>query len=168
MTLPRNLVLGLCLLASPAFAARPASSPSLSAADQAAAFRAAGFHREGRSWHQCERQLRSPSYTPGELESLADRNGDGLPEAVLVEGGAGCYGNTGTQFTLVSKQRDGSWKAMTTQLGMAKFLATRGAGGWPDIEVGGPGFCFGVHRWNGRAYVLHRHQYDGRACRPGR
>lgn len=144
-----------------------ASQPAiiLSVIDRAAAFRAAGFHREGRSWHQCDRQARSAIYSPGEVESIADRNGDGLPDVVLIEGGAMCYGNTGTQFWLVSKQRDGRWKLMTSQLGMANFLATRGIGSWPDIEVGGPGFCFGVHRWNGRDYALHRHQYQGKPCR---
>lgn len=172
MRAARNLLFGICLLAGPALAA-PSASPSapgprLSATDQAAAFRAAGFHAEGRSWHQCDREMRSASYSAGEIESVADRNGDGLPEAVIVEGGAACYGNTGTQFSLVSKQRDGRWRAMTSQLGMATFLATRGVGGWPDIEVGGPGFCFGVHRWNGKAYALHRHQYQGRPCRPPR
>jgi hypothetical protein len=171
MRLPLAISALICLLAtvSPALSApaqvTAATTQSLTAIERAAAFRAAGFRREGRSWHQCEREMRSASYSPGEIESIADRNGDGLPEAVIIEAGAGCYGNTGTQFSLVSKQRDGSWKLMTSELGIAKFLATRGAGNWPDIEVGGPGFCFEVLRWNGRAYALSRRQYEGKPCR---
>jgi hypothetical protein len=38
-------------------------------------------------------------------------------------------------------------------------------GGWPDISVGGPGFCFPVMRWNGRAYVRRRMEYDGKPCK---
>jgi len=47
-------------------------------------------------------------------------------------------------------------------------LKTRGAGGWPDILVGGPGFCFPVERWNGKAYELHRFEYEGKRCKPQR
>jgi len=36
----------------------------------------------------------------------------------------------------------------------------------PDMSVGGPGFCFPVLRWNGKAYVQNRYQYEGKACRP--
>jgi hypothetical protein len=46
-----------------------------------------------------------------------------------------------------------------------RFLATRGKDGWPDLEVGGPGFCFPVQRWNGRAYAQHRMEYEGKPCR---
>ena len=47
-----------------------------------------------------------------------------------------------------------------------EFLETTGKDGWPDISVGGPGFCFPVERWNGSEYVLHRHEYEGKACKP--
>ena len=43
-----------------------------------------------------------------------------------------------------------------------------GAMGWPDISVGGPGFCFPVQRWNGREYKLQRWEYEGKACKPPR
>jgi hypothetical protein len=48
---------------------------------------------------------------------------------------------------------------------MLSFLTTKGVGGWPDIEIGGPGFCFPVERWNGKQYVLHRYEYEGKRCR---
>ena len=49
---------------------------------------------------------------------------------------------------------------------MPEFLATKGVGGWPDLSLGGPGFCFAVMRWNGRAYVFNRNEYEGKRCRP--
>ena len=99
---------------------------------------------------------------------MRDLNGDGLPEAVITEGGTYCYGNTGTGFRIVSKQKAGGWRLITAETGIPTFLATKGVGGWPDIEIGGPGFCFPVHRWNGKAYAPARFQYEGKPCRPSR
>lgn len=147
-------------------AAASGAPGGLSPADTSAAFKAAGFTLKGRQWRQCDDP--SPASTPGELAEVRDLNGDGRPEALIVEGGSFCYGNTGAGYTLVSKQADGRWKKLAGGTGMASFLSTKGKDGWPDIEVGGPGFCFPVERWNGKAYVLNRHQYQGKPCKPGR
>ena len=159
----QNLLIASTVLAFVCSAALGAPE-KLSPADQAAAFKTAGFKLKGKRWQACDD--RSPSYTPGVIEDVRDLNGDGLPEAVISEGSSNCYGNTGAAYSLVSKQADGSWKLITNGTGMLNVLNTRGAGNWPDLEVGGPGFCFPVERWNGRAYALHRHQYDGKSCRP--
>ena len=98
--------------------------------------------------------------------SVGDINGDGYPEAIITEGGTYCYGNTGSGYSLVSKQANGSWKLITSGTGILTVLTIKGVGGWPDIEIGGPGFCFPVQRWNGHEYVLQRHQYVGKPCRP--
>jgi hypothetical protein len=151
---------GLALLAPSAMA-----QVALSPAEKAAAFRAGGFKLQGGKWHACG-DSGTASYTAGAVEAVKDLNGDGRPEVVLTEGSTYCFGNTGTGFKLVSKQADGTWKLVTESEGIATFLAVRGVGGWPDIEIGGPGFCFPVERWNGRAYVPNRHQYEGKPCRP--
>lgn len=158
------IALPSAVLAAPA----PATAPvprTLTPADRAAAFRAAGFERVGQAWRACEDT--GPAYTPGEIEQVVDLNADGRPEAIIVEGSAMCFGNTGMSYTVVSKQPDGSWKLITGGIGLVTVLATRGVGGWADLEIGGPGFCFPVHRWNGREYDVQRHQYRGKACRPG-
>ncbi len=68
----------------------------------------------------------------------------------------------------MSQQADGGWKLIYSEVGIAEFLKTKGVGGWPDISIGGPGFCFPVWRWNGKAYALNRFEYEGKACkRPG-
>ena len=87
---------------------------------------------------------------------------------MLSEGGTFCYGNTGQGFWLVAKQAGGRWKLMTQSTGIAQFLKTKGTQGWPDISVGGPGFCFPIERWNGREYKLQRWEYEGKACKPPR
>ena len=132
--------------------------------DMSAAFRAAGYSLKGNEWHKCD-DPGTASYSPGELQLVGDLNGDGRGEAVITESSAYCYGMTGTAFSLVSEQADG-WKLVAESVGMPNFLPAKGAGGWPDIEVGGPGFCFPVLRWNGREYSINRYQYEGKACRP--
>ena len=150
---------GLLLLASPALA-----QTVLSPADQTAAFRAAGFTRVGSAWHGCD-DPGTASYTPGAIESVVDLNGDGRPEAVITESSTYCYGMEGQAFSLVGKQADGSWKLIIHSSGIASFLADKGPGGWPDLEIGGPGFCFSAYRWNGREYEYNRDEYDGKPCK---
>lgn len=159
----RNLALAVILTGTAALAA--AAELHLSDADKTAAFKAAGFKMTGGRWEGCG-DPGTASYEAGAIESVADLNGDGRPEAVITEGSVFCYGATERGFTLLSKQGDGTWKTMNSGPGMPNFLATKGAGGWPDIEIGGPGFCFPVERWNGREYRLARHEYKGKPCRP--
>lgn len=143
----------------------PESPTSLSPSDEAAAFAAAGYAHVGAEWHLCESPP-SGSYTPGRVSEVRDLDGDGLPEAVLTEGGAACYGAAGAGFSLVSKRTDGVWTRVTSGVGIPRFLRTTGEGGWPDLEVGGPGFCFAILRWDGTDYREHRHEYQGRPCEP--
>jgi len=155
----------LVCLAVAAMVAAPASAQvRLSPADQAAAFKAAGFKRVGGQWRGCD-DPGTPSYSPGTIELVKDLNGDGRPEVVITEGGSFCFGATGMGFALMSKQGDGNWKRMAGGTGVFTPLATKGVGGWPDIEIGGPGFCFPIQRWNGREYRFHRRAYQGKPCR---
>lgn len=150
-------------------AAAPASTTGtkLSAADEAAVFKAAGFRKRGGKWRSdCDDT--TATYMPGTIEQVADLNGDGRPDVVLTEGGTFCYGNTGSGYWLLSQRADGGWTLMDHNTGIPEFLATRGADGWPDLSVGGPGFCFPVQRWNGREYKLQRWQYEGKPCKPPR
>ena len=158
----------LALLAQGALqAAAPPASIKLTSAERSAAFRAAGFKLQAGQWQGCG-DPGTAAYTPGAIEWTRDINGDGLPEVLINEGSTYCYGMTGTGFALVGKTKAGAWKLILAEQGIAEPLATRGVAGWPDISIGGPGFCFPVYRWNGRAYVLNRFEYDGKRCRPER
>lgn len=141
-----------------------AATDKLSPTDEAAAFRSAGYKLEGRQWRRCD-DPGTPSYAPGSIQAVRDLNHDGRLEVMLSEGSAYCYGNTGTRFNVLSKQANGGWKLMIDATGMPRFLGTKGVGGWPDIEIGGPGFCFAVVRWNGHKYTLQRREYEGKPCR---
>jgi hypothetical protein len=166
MRLLRQLVLSVALGALAASASADPSAPlQLSAADEAAAFRAAGFTLYGRQWSACG-DPGTAGYTPGAIEQVADLNGDGRPEAVLSEGSSYCFGAHGTGYSLVSKRGDGKWALIDEGQGIPSFLTTRGAANWPDMQVGGPGFCFPVMRWDGREYVPNRFEYEGKRCTP--
>jgi hypothetical protein len=158
----RHGFLSLMLLAAPA-----AAQVDLSPTDRAAAFKAAGFKKHGTQWQACG-DPGTASYTPGKIETVRDLNGDGRPEAVITEGSIACFGGDETGYAIVSKQADQSWKSITAGTGIPAILATKGVDGWPDIEIGGQGFCFPVERWNGKAYVRQRRQYQGKPCRPAR
>ncbi|WP_404299645.1 hypothetical protein [Alicycliphilus denitrificans] len=133
------------------------AGPQLPPTEAAAVFKAAGFKPKGQKWFAC---------AEGQVSEVRDINGDGLPEVIITESGTECHGMTGEGYSLVSKQPNGAWKRMSAGTGIPLFLQSRGVGGWPDLQVGGPGFCFPVLRWNGRAYSLHRYEYEGKRCKP--
>lgn len=140
-----------------------ASGPS--AAEQMAIFKAAGATRQQGKWVLCAEQ---PNNEGATIETYRDLNGDGRPEAVLIEGGTFCYGHDEAGYVMLSKQANGSWRTMSEGSGVPEPLKTKGAGGYPDLSIGGPGFCFPVQRWNGREYVNQRFEYEGKPCRPER
>ncbi len=166
---------GQAMIAAPLHAAPPHSGKSqpaippptetfpMESADDAAAFAAAGFKLVDESWRGCD-DPGTASYVPGQIEQVADLNGDGQPEALITEGSTVCFGMTGSGYSLVSRNGAGQWKLIDQGTGIIRFLETRGAGNWPDMEVGGPGFCFPVLRWDGAAYKLNRREYEGKPC----
>jgi hypothetical protein len=152
----------LLLAASPAHAVDPPSDPGFEIDDDAA-FKAAGFHLRDDGWHGCD-DPGTASYVPGQIEQIADLNRDGAPEAVITEASASCYGEAGVGYYLVTSDAAGTWKLMDEGFGFATFLETRGKDNWPDLQLGGPGFCFPVYRWDGYIYELNRKEYEGKPC----
>lgn len=87
-----------------------------------------------------------------------DLNKDGVNELVirsfpkdLGKGATGCYGQTGQNVHLLIADPKGGWN---WQFGfdMLKLeLHQKSSGGWPDIELLGPGSCFPIWRhYNGQ------------------
>ena len=140
---------------SPASFAKAEASTGVTAADRTAAMRAAGFVSKGGRWlggeGNCEAAI--------EPADIRDLNGDGRQEIIITETGTFCYGNTGQGF-YVMEQTGGGWRTLFQSQGVPEFLPTKGAGGWPDIVLGGPGFCFPVVRFNGKAYANHRQKEE--------
>jgi hypothetical protein len=127
-------------------------------------FKGAGFEFADEAWRKCG-DPGTMSYEPGAIMQRGDFNGDGRTDALVTEGGTYCFGMAGYGYTLVTQNADGSWRILDERIGIPEFLETKGTDGWPDIEVGGPGFCFPVIRWNGSEYVVDRSEYEGKPCR---
>ncbi len=125
----------------------PVKFAQLPPAEQASIMKAAGFKRVGKAWKGCE----GSSSVDKDGVEIKDLNGDGRPEAVITASGYECYGNAGQGFTVL-RAVPGGWKTMAGETGIPTFLKERGAQGYPDIEIGGPGTCFPVERWNGKSY----------------
>lgn len=147
------LMISLLLLGAGSYA--QTKNVNLSPADTDAVFKAAKFKKKGKSWVSCDK---------GKISEVRDINGDGLPEAIVVEGSFSCFGNIGVANYIVSKQPDGKWKLVASVSGFPKFLNGPTVNGWPDLEIGGPGFCFPVLRWNGQKYEHNRNEYEGKPC----
>lgn len=154
-TVAACLFVALCAV-NPAHgaSAAPSSAPAAgapTARDQDAIMRAAGFKRQGGEWVGCDGQS-SASIAPGDIRDI---NNDGRLDAIVTDTGTACYGMTGQGFVLLTRTAPGQWRKLYESEGIPEFLTT-GAKGWPDVEIGGPGFCAPVLRWNGKTYTKYR------------
>jgi hypothetical protein len=125
-------------------------------------FAAAGATRRGKAWTFCREDPRAKA----RIEVNRDLNGDGRRDVIVVEDSLQCYGGDETSFVLLAALPNGKFKKMLASEGVPQILdKRRGVANWPDISIGGQGFCFPVLRWNGREYANHRREYAGRPCR---
>lgn len=128
----------------------------ITAKEKSEIFKVAGFTKTKNGW--------KGDCSAGEISIYEDLNNDGLKDAVIFDSGLACYGGTGVGYYIISQQKNGSWKKIFDNSGIPIFLKTKGKDGWPDIENGGPGFCFAVFRWNGQEYDVDRYEYEGKTC----
>jgi hypothetical protein len=85
---------------------------------------------------------------------VIDLNGDRVPDFILLRNSL-CYGMAGGELSLLIKDKRGRWYSnLGFPAGGYKLLAAKNKG-YPDIEIGGPGMCFPVWRWNGSGYAIY-------------
>ena len=127
-----------------------ASLSSVSAADARAIYKAVGLtEREGKLFNACGEIVKP------ELEAV-DLNSDGRTEVFVTIPGSCQGGSAGTELSLLIKGSKGRWNVnLGFPAGGYKLLTTRHMG-FPDIEIGGPGSCFPVWRWNGQQYSIYK------------
>lgn len=100
-------------------------------------------------------------YTPQVDED--DLNGDGVIEVFVLAGNACTSGGAGSHLFLFVKNAEESW---VMNLGFPAGGWTKletGNLGFPDLAIGGMGFCESVWRWDGSTY---QHQ-GNRETEPG-
>lgn len=82
----------------------------------------------------------------------ADLNGDGIVEVFVLAGNSCTSGMDGSTLTLFIKDGEGRYAShLGFPAGGWTALETSNAG-FPDIAIGGPGFCEGVWKWDGTTY----------------
>lgn len=138
----------LMLLLS-AFPACSGETPKLSATELKVVYKTAGLkERGGKFMDACDQPVQPET-------KVVDLNGDGQPEVFVMVGGP-CYGMAGGQLTLLIKNKQRRWKSnLGIPAGGYKLLRAKNKG-YPDIEIGGPGLCSPVWRWNGAQYAIHK------------
>jgi len=88
----------------------------------------------------------------GAAVSFSDWNGDGKPEVLVIAGNSCTSGMAGSSAVLFIKDSAGTY---LPNLGFPASSADpqpSSSLGYPDLLIGGPGFCFPVWRWNGKEY----------------
>ncbi|HEV7334443.1 MAG TPA: hypothetical protein VGO06_00625 [Bosea sp. (in: a-proteobacteria)] len=80
---------------------------------------------------------------------VKDLNGDGVDEIILTEtgtkGAAVCFGMIGQIASILIADGSGKWRRELGFRGELSFIK-RSDSAWPDVEIGGPGFCFPLWR----------------------
>jgi len=144
-TFNHGILVASLLVAATSAGAAPAAEKDARAAVQAATN---GKMKAGKGTlndAECGQQI--------EYEAEAvDLNGDGQLEVFTRKFGS-CFGMAGVQMDLYIRSTDGSWKSQFGFPGDAKLLKTKSQG-FPDIEIVGPGRCFPMWRYDGKAYQI--------------
>ncbi len=81
-----------------------------------------------------------------------DMNGDGKLEVLVIFGNSCTSGHTGSTALLFIRDQAGNLRAHLGFPASSVEPLPEKNQGYPDLLAGGPGFCFGVWRWNGSTY----------------
>ena len=103
---------------------------------------------------------------------IVDLNGDGEYEVFVFWGNTCTSGHAESSLSLFTRDSSGRYRQ---QLGFpaASYTALlTGKDSYPDLQFGGPGFCFAVWSWNGNNYEFKCNspqeeggcQYTGNVC----
>jgi hypothetical protein len=84
--------------------------------------------------------------------TFSDWNGDGNKEVLVIFGNSCTSGMAGSSAVLFIKDSAGQYQPnLGFPASSAEPQSTSNLG-YPDLLIGGPGFCFPLWRWNGTAY----------------
>ena len=99
---------------------------------------------------------------------VVDLNGDGVDEVFVNWGNTCTSGMAGQSVTLFVKDRKGRFVKNLDFPGTYEKLSSRSKG-FPDLMIGGPGFCHGVWQWTGinYEYKCSREEQPGACARKG-
>lgn len=121
--------------------------------------------KSSKVFHDC---LRQQGDKVQQTIDAKDINGDGIEEVVVTEtadqAATACFGRTGQVATLLASDGAGGWKTLIDVHAHSFQFIKRTDSPWPDVEIGGPGFCFPIWRMQES-----KRQYDiWRTCENGK
>jgi hypothetical protein len=87
-----------------------------------------------------------------------DLNGDRTNEVIADFGNTCMSGMAGTTVALFVKDATSHYRVNLGFPGMIDQKLASKSQGWPDLRIGGPGFCFPIWRWNGKEYAFLRNE----------
>ena len=87
-----------------------------------------------------------------------DMNADGKDEVLVIFGNSCLSGMAGSSVALFIQDASGKYQTNFGFPGASADPQAEKSKGYPDLLIGGPGFCFPVWRWNGKAYDFHRNE----------
>ena len=105
----------------------------------------------------------------GHTVTYRDLNGDGEDEILVDHGNTCTSGMAGTSITAFVRGADGALAPHLGLPGMIAEVRDSPDGGFAELLIGGPGFCFGLWGWDGETYAHLRNEpqepggCDGRA-----
>lgn len=85
----------------------------------------------------------------------ADLNGDGVVEVFVLGGNTCTSGMDGSTITLWIKDAAGNYAMNLGFPGGGWTVMETSNMGYPDLAIGGAGFCEAVWRWDGTSYRQH-------------
>ena len=83
---------------------------------------------------------------------IVDLNKDKTPEVVVIGGNTCISGATGSSIWLFIKDVQGIYRANLGFPAAGYEAMKHGSKGYPDLLIGGMGFCSAIWRWNGTKY----------------
>jgi hypothetical protein len=96
---------------------------------------------------------------------VTDLNGDGIDEVFIIWGNTCTSGHTGQSITLFIKDRKGRFVKNLDVPGNSYNRLSQRNKGFPNLIIGGPGFCYAVWKWSGIKYEYKCSREDApRAC----
>ena len=156
-----NTALSCAVLALALAAAAPAAAADgpallfakgagkLTAAEQSQVFAALDLAVAGDGKSFVDKVCGQPA---GAEVELRDMNGDAQDEVLVIYGNTCVSGAAGSSVVLFIKDAAGKYQTNLGFPGASADPKAEKSKGYPDLVIGGPGFCFPVWRWNGKAY----------------
>ena len=94
---------------------------------------------------------------------FSDWNADGKKEVLVTFGNTCTSGMAGSSVALFVRDASGRYQPHLGFPGMLVEVLPAKNAGYPELLIGGPGFCFSAWKWDGKAYVHARNvpQMDG-------